>query len=145
MCVCVFSSFSFLTSSKRPCLVRDSDLIEEGGVGGAQSSLHFAFPPELADGLHRLYHLRRGAMLSPGMVRSLDDRAQLRDLYLRLPLDDCLCMMAPSLWSVNTTGRDFAPPLSPVPSDTLTLWNSVRTRIHALCSVGLNAITPIMP
>ena len=66
-------------------------------------------------------------MLSPGMIRSLDDRAQLRDLYLRLPLDDCLCMMAPSLWSVNITGQDFAPPLSPVPSDTLTLWNTVST------------------
>lgn len=121
-----------MATPKRSCLYSNPvrlcrDLIEEGGVSAAHSSLDFAFPPELADALHRLYHLRRGAMLSPGLLRSLDERAEIRDLYLRLPLDDCLCMMAPSLWSVNTSGSasDLTLPLDPIPSDTLTLWDTV--------------------
>jgi hypothetical protein len=103
------------------------DFLEEGGVSSAHSSLGFAFPPELADALHRLFHLRRGSMLSPGPVRSMDDRAEIRNLFLRLPLDDCLCMMAPSLWSPGTIGRPFSTMLDPIPSDTMTLWDNVST------------------
>jgi len=94
--------------------------MEEGGVPAARGSIDFAFPPELADALHRLYHLRRGSLISPGPLQSLDDRAAKRSLFLRLPLDDCLCMMAPSLWSSNLYSS-----LEPIPSDTLALWSSV--------------------
>jgi hypothetical protein len=101
------------------------DFVEEGGVSSAHSSLGFAFPPELADALHRLFHLRRGSMLSPGPVRSMDDRAEIRNLFLRLPLDDCLCMMAPSLWSSCIVGSSNSLALNPIPSDTMTLWDNV--------------------
>ena len=106
---------------------RDSLDDEEGGhapVLTASSALDFAFPPELADALHRLFHLRRGSMVSPGPMRSFDDRAELRSLFLRLPLEDCLCMMAPSLWSCRVDGLPGLPPLEPVPSDTLALWDN---------------------
>jgi hypothetical protein len=44
-----------------------------------------------------------------------------------LPLDDCLCMMAPSLWSAGMTERDGESSFSleQIPSDTLTLWDNV--------------------
>lgn len=102
-------------------------LAEEGRVGASNSSLDFAFPPELVDALHRLFHLRRGSLLSPGPLQSADDRAEKRSLFLRLPLDDCLCMMAPSLWSAGMTERDGQPSFSleQIPSDTLTLWDNV--------------------
>lgn len=113
------------------------DFMEEGGVSSAHSSLGFAFPPELADALHRLFHLRRGSMLSPGPVRSMDDRAEIRNLFLRLPLDDCLCMMAPSLWSSGIMDSSMAIILDPIPSDTMTLWDNVsisdRLRLSCLC------------
>lgn len=95
------------------------------------SSLDFAFPPELADALHRLFHLRRGALLSPGPLQSADDRAEMRSLFLRLPLDDCLCIMAPSLWSAEMQVRngDMSLNLEPIPSDTLTLWDNVSQKV----------------
>jgi Sec23/Sec24 zinc finger/Sec23/Sec24 trunk domain len=101
------------------------DFMEEGGVSSAHSSLGFAFPPELADALHRLFHLRRGPMLSPGPVQSMDDRAEIRNLFLRFPLDDCLCMMAPSLWSSGILDSTTGIILDPIPSDTMTLWDNV--------------------
>lgn len=110
------------------------DFVEDGGVSSAHSSLGFAFPPELADAVHRLFHLRRGSMLSPGPVRSMDDRAEIRNLYLRLPLDDCLCMMAPSLWGSGVLGVSSSSMLDPIPSDTMTLWDSVSVLpLPALC------------
>jgi len=48
---------------------RGLDLTEEGGMKAAGSSIDFAFPPELADALHRLYHFRRGPILSPGPMQ----------------------------------------------------------------------------
>jgi len=103
------------------------DFVEEGSTSLAHSSLGFAFPPELEDALHRLYHLRRGSMLSPGPVGSMEERAQLRNLFLRLPLDDCLCMMAPSLWSYDISSGGGTPStmsLQEIPSDTMTLWDN---------------------
>ena len=108
------------------------DFMEEGGVSSAHSSLGFAFPPELADALHRLFHLRRGSMLSPGPLRSMDDRAEIRNLFLRLPLDDCLCMMAPSLWSSGTMNTSMSSMLDPIPSDTMTLWDNVSRSVYLL-------------
>jgi hypothetical protein len=103
------------------------DLTEDGGVKAAGSSFDFAFPPELADALRRLYHLRRGPLLSPGPLKSNDDRAQNRALFIRLPLEDCLCMMAPSLWSSGILGENSTAccTLESVPPDTLTLWEKV--------------------
>lgn len=105
-------------------------LAQEGGIGATSSSLDFAFPPELADALHRLFHLRRGSLLSPGPLQSVDDRAEKRSLFLRFPLDDCLCMMAPSLWSAGMTERNGEAVfnLEPIPSDTLTLWDNVSQK-----------------
>jgi Sec23/Sec24 trunk domain/Sec23/Sec24 zinc finger len=103
---------------------RESFADEEEGVAPvsvASSALDFAFPPELADALHRLFHLRRGSMVSPGPMGSFDDRAEIRSLFLRLPLEDCLCMMAPSLWSSKVDGTTG---LEAVPSDTLALWDN---------------------
>ena len=118
------------------------NLMEEGGVAAANSSLDFAFPPELADALHRLFHLRRGSMLSPGPVRSIDDRAEIRNLYLRLPLDDCLCMMAPSLWSSKILGvsTEISNGLEAVPSDTLALWDNVSKKQEAIDRVKRSAV-----
>ena len=120
------------------------DFMEEGGVSSAHSSLGFAFPPELADALHRLFHLRRGSMLSPGPVRSMDDRAEIRNLFLRLPLDDCLCMMAPSLWSSGIMDSSMAIILDPIPSDTMTLWDNVsisdRQRLSCRCRSSVSIV-----
>ncbi|KAL3912879.1 MAG: hypothetical protein SGILL_006716, partial [Bacillariaceae sp.] len=64
------------------------------------SSLELAFPPQLQQTLSRLYHMRRGHLVSPGPMRSVDDRAEIRGRFLRFPLEDCLRMMEPSqkLW-----------------------------------------------
>jgi hypothetical protein len=101
---------------------RGLDLTEEGGVRAAGSSLDFAFPPELAEALKRLYHLRRGPLLSPGPMRSSDDRLQLRSMFLRFPLEESLAIMAPSLWAV----LDPVGPLHlrELPAETLALWST---------------------
>ena len=105
------------------------DLIEEGGVRAAASSLDFAFPPELAEGLRRLYHLRRGSLVSPGPMRSIDDRAEIRSIFLRFPLDDCIKMMAPSMWSSGLLSPTSPsnPAMEVVPPETLVLWDHVST------------------
>ena len=106
------------------------DLTEEGGIKAAGSSMDFAFPPELSDALRRLYHLRRGPLLSPGPLQSMDDRAELRSLFVRLPLEDCLSMMAPALWSSgpmeDALARKEGPLLEDFPPETLSLWENVR-------------------
>lgn len=92
------------------------------------SSLDFAFPPELADGLRALYSLRRGPLLGTGPQQSPDDRCISRSLFMRLPLSDCLPIMSPSVWccgaNTNSTARGFS--LEPVPAVTLALWDEVR-------------------
>jgi hypothetical protein len=118
------------------CRSRSLDLTEEGGVRAAGSSIDFAFPPELSDALRRLYHLRRGALLSPGPMQSNDDRAHIRSLFLRLPLEDCLCMMAPSLWSSGIVGVELLSSpdqLEEIHPESLALWETVRgcTILHS--------------
>jgi hypothetical protein len=95
----------------------------------SQSSLDFAFPPQLTEALRRLYHLRRGALISPGPMRSMDDRAEVRQLFLRFPLEDCLGMMAPTLWSTGDLEGVLRPSgymqsLS-FPAESLALWDYV--------------------
>jgi hypothetical protein len=59
-------------------------------------------------------------------MQSFDDRAHLRALFLRLPLEDCLCMMAPSVWSSGALESDSAKTnVTSVPPDTLALWDDV--------------------
>ena len=103
------------------------DLTEEGGIKAAGSSMDFAFPPELSDAVRRLYHLRRGPLLSPGPLQSMDDRAELRSLFVRLPLEDVLSMMAPTLWSSGSLEDALVngPLLEVVPPETLSLWENV--------------------
>ena len=94
--------------------------------------MDFAFPPELSDALRRLYHLRRGPLLSPGPVQSADDRIEMRSLFVRFPLDDCLSMMAPSLWSSGSLVealKSDEPALEELPPETLALWENVRINI----------------
>jgi hypothetical protein len=60
-------------------------------------------------------------------MRSIDDRAEIRSLFLRFPLEDCLKMMEPSLLS---TGAIAGMPsawdvMQPFPAETLALWESV--------------------
>lgn len=103
------------------------DLTEEGGIKATGTSMDFAFPPELSDALRRLYHLRRGPLLSPGPVQSADDRVEIRSLFVRFPLDDCLSMMAPSLWSSGSlldALNSNETILEDVPPETLALWEN---------------------
>jgi hypothetical protein len=96
--------------------------------------MDFAFPPELSDALRRLYHLRRGPFLSPGPLQSIDDRAEMRSLFVRFPLEDCLNMMAPALWSsgdLNDALSHDGPSMEDVPPETLALWENVRTWVGA--------------
>lgn len=71
---------------------------EEKGMDVAKiapfgSSIDTAFPSELSEALRSLYHMRRGPLLSPGPFQSPDDKAELRSLFLRLPLEDCYDMV----------------------------------------------------
>lgn len=95
------------------------------------SSLDLAFPPELAGCLHRLYHLRRGALISPGPLQSMDDRAGVRQLFLRFTLDDCLGMMAPKLWSTEYVDSNHTVAsmmkTTPFPAETMALWDAVSS------------------
>ena len=53
--------------------------------------------PELEVVFKRLHHFRRGTILGSN-TQSSDDRSLLRNLFLKMPLHDCLMMMAPKLW-----------------------------------------------
>lgn len=90
--------------------------------------MDFAFPPELSDALRRLYHLRRGPYLSPGPLQSLDDRSEIRSVFVRFPLEDCLAMLAPSLWGcgdLTSAVTNRSPSFEDVPPETLALWDNV--------------------
>jgi len=91
-----------------------------------ESSIDFAFPPELKDTLSRLYHLRRGPLVSPGPMRSMDDRAEMRVLFLRFPLEDCILMMKPSIWSTGAVGGVSSAwdVMLDFPPETLIVWDS---------------------
>jgi len=75
--------------------------------------------------LNRLYHLRRGPLISPGPMRSIDDRAESRGLFLRFPLEDCLQMIRPTVWSTGSMdGVSSAwDKMLPFPAETLSLWD----------------------
>lgn len=88
----------------------------------SQSSFDFAFPPQLKETLNRLYHLRRGHLISPGPMRSMDDRAESRGLFIRFPVEDCLQMMRPSIWSTGSTNISSDAMLT-FPAETLALWD----------------------
>ncbi|KAG7364666.1 Sec23/Sec24 zinc finger domain containing protein [Nitzschia inconspicua] len=89
-----------------------------------ESSLELAFPPKLQNSLIRLYHLRRSHLISPGPMRSMDDRAEVRSLFLRFPLEDCLKMMEPSLLSTGSLDGIASAwdVMQPFPAETLALW-----------------------
>jgi hypothetical protein len=104
------------------------------GRGNAESSLEGAFPPPLHGTLSRLYHLRRGPLISPGPMRSIDDRAESRGLFLRLPLEDCLQMMEPSIWSTGSLGGITSAwdVMQEFPAETLALWDNVSISLSRL-------------
>ena len=84
--------------------------------------------------LNRLYHLRRGHLISPGPMQSMDDRAESRGLLIRFPLKDCLQMMRPSIWSTGSmnvsSGWDE---MQPFPAETLALWDDVSVPNSKIC------------
>lgn len=112
--------------------IRSLDLTEEGQARATGTSMDFAFPPELREALRRIYHLRRGPLVSPGPLQSSDDRAEKRSLFVRFPLHHCLSMMAPSIWSsgpLNPDDEKVAAMLSrTVPPETLVLWPNVSLK-----------------
>eukprot|EP00980_Cylindrotheca_fusiformis_P003615 scaffold812_cov124-Cylindrotheca_fusiformis.AAC.7 len=101
--------------------------LEHSGTAKKQdSALDSAFPPNLTNALKLLYCMRRGPLISPGPMRSMDDRAAQRGLFLRFPLRECISMMAPTLWStgsleeVNLSQQWFS--MEAMPAETLALW-----------------------
>jgi len=101
------------------------DLTENGERRHSGTSLDLSFPPELSDALKRLYHFRRGPLVSPGPLQSADNKAELRSLFTRLPLDACLSMMAPSVWSTGKMGMFGGTNKDIVPPENLILWSDV--------------------
>jgi hypothetical protein len=89
----------------------------------SQNQTERSDPPELKNTLRRLHHFRRGNIIGSTM-QSIDDRSLLRDLFLRMPLDNCLKMMAPSLkmYKRDTGGSLLS---MRVPAETLSLWDDV--------------------
>jgi hypothetical protein len=98
---------------------------QSAGKKQQSSSLDFSFPPKLTEALGLLYHLRRGPLISPGPLRSIDDRAESRGLFSRLPLEDCINMMAPTLWSTGSLDKASKVDLNEMPAETLALWDHV--------------------
>jgi hypothetical protein len=97
--------------------------------------MDFAFPPELSDALRRLYHFRRSPFLSPGPLQSLDDRSEVRSLFVRFPLEDCLMMMAPTLWGsgdLQAAMANLSPSFEEIPPETLSLWDEVSLSFKAV-------------
>lgn len=93
-------------------------------TGSSPSSFDFAFPPQLKGTLNRLYHLRRGHLISPGPMQSIDDRAGSRKFFIRFPLEVCLKMIRPSLWSTGSIGISSGwDSMIPFPAETLALWD----------------------
>ena len=96
----------------------------------SSSSLDSAFPPRLKRALNFLYHLRRGPLISPGPIKSMDDRAEIRGLFLRFPLEECIRMMAPTLWSTGSLEDASRPTveMQKFPANTLALWDDVSKK-----------------
>jgi hypothetical protein len=77
-------------------------------------------------------------------MRSMDDRAEIRGLFLRFPLEDCIGMMAPAIWSSGLL--DASSPsgsMELVPPETLALWDSVSHFTVYLFLFGLRRRGPV--
>lgn len=80
----------------------------------------------------------------------------MRHLFLRFPLEDCLGMMAPQLWSsglIDDKVKASSVKIQLFPAETLALWNNVsgrkaipfvsimlKERILTLSSILLNSL-----
>ncbi len=89
-------TLTFASYKSKKSLAAD---IEQRAFFAGESSF-----PELEVVFKRLHHFRRGTILGTN-IQSSDDRCLLRDLFLRLPLRDCLVMMAPDLWMYYFDGN----------------------------------------
>ena len=59
-------------------------------------------------------------------MRSIDDRAGSRKFFIRFPLEECLNMIRPSLWSTGSVTISSAwDSMMPFPAETLALWDDV--------------------
>jgi hypothetical protein len=124
----ISSAFRLLGLQKK---VKSLSISDAPATTVSESSIDFAFPPELKETLSRLYHLRRGPLVSPGPMRSMDDRAEMRVIFLRFPLEDCILMMKPSIWSTGAVGGVSSAwdVMLDFPPETLILWDSVSIKI----------------
>jgi len=77
------------------------------------------FPPSLVPAAKKLHGFRRGTIIGP-LVQSSDEMAVRRDLFLRLPLDDCLRYLAPEM-RMFRSNRDGTVEEVDVPPETLAL------------------------
>lgn len=92
----------------------DIDIEQRASIALGESSL-----PELDMILKRLHYFRRGTILGSN-TQSSDDRSLLRDLFLRLPLHDCLALMVPELWKYYFGDNEEVTSTN-VPAETLVL------------------------
>jgi hypothetical protein len=75
-------------------------------------------------------------------MRSIDDRAEIRGLFLRFPLDDCLLMIEPLVWSTGALGglTSAWDKMEPFPAETLALWDNVSRAPFVACDSMPNSI-----
>ena len=111
--------------------------IEQEGFLSAESI------PELEIIFKRLHHFRRGTILGSNS-QSSDDRALLRDLFLRMPLHDCLLMMVPDL-ELYYFDNNSEVVSTHAPAETLvTLDDNVSFVIHLMCLLYGRKNNPII-
>lgn len=123
--------------------------LESSGTARKQSSassLDSAFPSHLTNALKLLYCLRRGPLISPGPMRSMDDRAALRGIFLRFPLSECISMMGPKLWSTGLLEKDrLQADIEAMPAETLALWDNVSEGAMQFSSLQKPYLTRLVP
>jgi hypothetical protein len=136
------STSSSTSSEEGGALLHQMHATTSTSTTTTQTAVDFAIPPELSESIRLLHHLRRGTLLGPPL-QSADDRACHRALFLRMPLEDCLCMMAPRMFALrrqllpvvgvtNVTSHEQQqsqtrpqPVWEKVPAETLLLWDDV--------------------
>ena len=87
-------------------------------------------PPELKNSFRRLHQFRRGNILSAHM-QNVDDRFILRNHFLRMPIQNSITMMSPTLWMYKFDSSGNIVTVQ-VPAETLTMWDDVSFAIRNL-------------
>lgn len=92
--------------------------------------------PEIKNTFRKLHHFRRGNILG-AHIQAADDRFVIRNHFLRMPLENCLGMMAPLLWmnKFDTDGNIIS---MVVPAETLALWDDVSSFFIPLAFLSIS-------